>query len=412
LNDLVKPRSIKEKILTRLEDAARPIYLKLKGFQNLISTNIIFAYRRKKFLRLVEERMSNYRGIFIQSGFIEWNIPLFQRPQHFARAMSRAGFLVIYLTPNVWRDNVHGFEEIEPNLFLSNDLRLIYKISGALVSFYSTCSGYTADDIDRVRAKGNKVLYEYVDHIDPKISWSHVKLLKKVFDHVSEDTVDYVLATSRRLVDEMQAKVGQAKVLYIPNGVDYEHYHSIVKRKSASTPEPLLKLVDSGKPIVGYFGAIAPWLWYDLIGQCAVLLPEINFVFIGPDYLKAARKLPQRNNFCYLGPIEYIDLPHYARHFTIGIIPFSPGDIAKSTSPLKLYEYFALRKPVVVTSDMEECVAYPEVFQGHDAESFCEKINLAITLSTDQDYLTRVETLALENTWQKRADAAAVAMAL
>jgi hypothetical protein len=358
---------------------------------------------KKEFYTFLEKERSNYRGIFVQSGFIEWNIPLFQRPQHMARAMSKAGYLVIYLTTNVSRDRVRGFEEIETNLFLSNDLKLIYKITGAVVSFYSTCSGYKPYEIDRVRKKGNCIVYEYIDHIDPQISWSHVDKLQKLYDYVSRDTVDYALVSAKVLMDDMASKINPEQMIYVPNGVDYNHYTDALKLVKEEIPEDLVPLLKENKPIVGYFGAVAPWLWYELIQYCTDHCPDINFVVIGPDYLGCVDQLPRNNNFHYLGPIDYKILPTFAKHFTIGMIPFSRGSVAKSTSPLKLFEYFALRKPVVVTSDMYECIEFDEVLHAEDMAGFVVKLEEAIALSQDKQFTTILDKHARNNTWDKRA---------
>ena len=103
--------------------------------------------------------------------------------------------------------------------------------------------------------------------------------------------------------------------------------------------------------------------------------------------------------------IDYKVLPSYARYFDVAIIPFSPGQIAKTTSPLKLFEYFALKKPVVVTSEMVECVAFQEVYSANTAFLFAEKIKEAYSQGKSVEYTNRLYKLALENSWEKRASA-------
>lgn len=38
-----------------------------------------------------------YKGVFVQEMVIDWNVPLYQRPQHISSALGRAGYLVIYI---------------------------------------------------------------------------------------------------------------------------------------------------------------------------------------------------------------------------------------------------------------------------------------------------------------------------
>ena len=45
-------------------------------------------------------------------------------------------------------------------------------------------------------------------------------------------------------------------------------------------------------------------------------------------------------NLFWVGLINHHDLPKHAVWFDVCLIPFEAGQIAKTTSPLKLYEYF------------------------------------------------------------------------
>src|SRR5690606_36523948 len=62
-----------------------------------------------------------YKGIFVQSVVIDWNVDLFQRPQHMANAMARRGYLVIYYTDNWARDDVMGFRQVKPSVWITNE---------------------------------------------------------------------------------------------------------------------------------------------------------------------------------------------------------------------------------------------------------------------------------------------------
>jgi hypothetical protein len=110
-------------------------------------------------------------------------------------------------------------------------------------------------------------------------------------------------------------------------------------------------------------------------------------------------------NLLYLGPVDYAILPAYARRFDVCFIPFAPGEIAQTTSPLKLFEYFALEKPVVVTSDMLECRAYPEVFHGDSIGTLSDAIDRALARKDDMQFRAKLAELADQNDWDQRARA-------
>jgi hypothetical protein len=212
------------------------------------------------------------------------------------------------------------------------------------------------------------------------------------------------VASSRKLESEAIAAVGRDKVILVQNGVDTRHYRKLA-HKFTQLPENLISFRKKYTNIVGYFGAIAPWLWYETIAELVKARPDLGFVFIGPNYYIGGNvdKLPKAENVLYLGPVDYRILPAYARQFDVCFIPFAPGEIAHTTSPLKLYEYFALKKPVVVTSEMLECVAFKEVFSGDSPATLSQAIDAALQIKDDPKFKSRLAQLADENDWEARA---------
>ena len=93
----------------------------------------------------------------------------------------------------------------------------------------------------------------------------------------------------------------------------------------------------------------------------------------------------------------------YAVHFDCAIIPFMPGDIAKSTSPIKLFEYMALGLPTVCTKDLNECVGYKYVYVAKNASDFEKYLQEAIGQSRDNNVKKELLAQAENNTWEYRA---------
>lgn len=131
--------------------------------------------------------------------------------------------------------------------------------------------------------------------------------------------------------------------------------------------------------------------------------PNVGFLMIGPDYGGCQSLLPNNDNFLWIGPISYQDLPMAAMNFDVCWIPFRPGEIAKTTSPLKLFEYFAMGKPVIVTSDMMECVKYEEVYHGSGISEINQVLPIALQRVNDSDYCQKLKLLAAQNSWKNRA---------
>jgi teichuronic acid biosynthesis glycosyltransferase TuaH len=344
-------------------------------------------------------RKSEHRGVIIFEPNVDWDIPLFQRPHHMALALGRLGGLVIFRTMG---DGVAGFRRVAENVWIAND-PAVSTISGAVRCFYSTSLLANAADV-RAASKHGWVVYEYIDHIDASISGgrSTLRRLHGLKRAAFDGAADVVVSSATALHEEALVQCREANCVCIPNGVDVRHYRD-ARHLLVELPESMAMFRGRYQRIVGYFGAIAPWLWYEVIEQVSDLMPNVGFVFIGPDYSGCVPRLPRRDNALYLGAVNYAVLPAYACLFDVCFIPFRPGDVARSTSPLKLYEYFALEKPVVVTADMNECVAFREVFAGRDAAELVEAINSAFEVCDHEEYQAKLRALADANSWGIRA---------
>jgi polysaccharide pyruvyl transferase CsaB len=345
-------------------------------------------------------RRDDYKGVFIQETVIDWYVPLYQRPQHVATALGKAGYLVIYRTNNWSHDDVNGFRQVAFNVWLSNS-ELVDKIEAAVRSVYST-SAVNQDRISQFPSS-NCVVYAYIDHIDPEISGDedNISRLENQKKYMLSGGASFVVTSARRLKDDILDDFDATKIILIPNGVDAGHYRAPELR--TDMPEKYKSFCVKYNICLGYFGALAPWLDYPMITELAKSRPDVGFIFIGPDYYGGQSELPLLPNVHITGAIEYAKLPAYAKLFDLCWIPFKSGEIAKTTSPLKLFEYFAMEKPVLVSSDMLECTVYPEVLHANNALAMSEHIDRAMTLVGQTAFLARLRNLADENDWSGRA---------
>ena len=150
---------------------------------------------------------------------------------------------------------------------------------------------------------------------------------------------------------------------------------------------------------------MAAWLDYDLLLDAANSRPDYLFVLIGPDYDGSIKRsgILQKKNIYWLGPKPYTELPQYLKYFDVATIPFLLNEITHSTSPLKLFEYMSAGKPIVTTA-MNESQRYPVVQVANNSHDFVTKIDHAIELQKDHEYLQELDRLARENTWAKRTE--------
>ena len=65
------------------------------------------------------------------------------------------------------------------------------------------------------------------------------------------------------------------------------------------------------------------------------------------------------------------------------IIPFKINNITEATSPVKIFEYMALNKPIVIT-DLKECRNYKSVFLSKSYDEFLDNLDLALKKKNDK----------------------------
>ncbi len=347
---------------------------------------------------ILQSHHTQTKGIIIFPPTVDWNIALFQRPHHLARCLAKMGWFVFYCD-SIYQRNIDGFKKLRENLYLTNQYELLRKkLENYTYIFSSTTPTISLKHVLDLKEK-NCIVYDYIDDIDPAVT-KHTELILKRHKTLLEKS-DIVLATADILFSEV--KKIRDDVYLLPNAADYSHFH--IEKKIESIPDKIKKIKQKGNHIVGYFGALASWIDYDLIQYCASKRPDLEFVLIGPEYDKSfpKNKLIRNDNIHYLGVIPFSFLPKIAIWFDVCILPFKINNVTQATNPIKLFEYMSLRKPIVSTS-VNEAKKYESVLIGGSYEEFLKKIELGFELLHDEKYLSILDKEAKENTWDKRAN--------
>ena len=343
-------------------------------------------------LAAVIDRVRSSRGAVIFLPSIGWGIHLVQRPHHLARVLARRGYVVIFDSTNS-DDKVDGFREVEPNLFLFRGKpEILHAIPSPLLWAFPYNVHAAA-----AYPSGARTVYDWIDDLevfpyDPAmLARNHARALAEA---------SLVLCVARRL--HAEALRTRPDALYVPNGVEYGRFATPAV---APKDDSFSRFLSGGGPVAGYYGALARWFDYPLLDRVAQENPDWRFVLIGQelDQSLAREPLLTRANVLWLGPRDYETLPGYLASFDVATIPFRINPITLSTSPLKLFEYFAGGKPVV-TTPMPECEAFPEVEIARDAAEFSAALRRAREKGKDPGFRERLRTLARESSWDARVD--------
>lgn len=310
--------------------------------------------------------------------YTNWNTPLFQRPHYIAQELSQQGFLYFFGTKEDWRV-VQGFKKMSNSLYLTNrdDLVSLIKNQNKLLHLYSTDNVNGIDYVRDKESQGWISLYEFIDEFDERVFLTTIKdSVRKKHAYLLNSDNSILIASAKSLINQIPPK-NRARACYVPNGVDPSIFYPMPNSFKANLPLETYRRTFS--KIVGYYGALASWVDWNLIKVAAKNLPHILFVFIGPDLDKSRYDagLVQNSNYpniLFLPPVKHTELRLYAWSFDIAWIPFLINDITLSTSPLKVFEYLSMKLPVVATRLPEIEILYTEghpiyLIDTHDEES-------------------------------------------
>jgi glycosyltransferase involved in cell wall biosynthesis len=212
------------------------------------------------------------------------------------------------------------------------------------------------------------------------------------------DRSDFVIVTAKTLL-ERYTPVAR-RIIHVPNGFDSQLFSTA--RPSKPAPASLGHIP---RPILGFVGTIFTLLDFALLSDVARLHHDKSLVLVGPVEVTAARPLAQlaaQPNVFHVGPQPQATIPSFISEFDVCLNPFVTGPVADSVSPLKVYEYLAMGRPVVsvpMKSLQMEDAGRMVVF-GDGAHEFSEQINLCLTDELQSAAPARTD-LAAKYSWDR-----------
>lgn len=168
---------------------------------------------------------------------------------------------------------------------------------------------------------------------------------------------------------------------------------------------------------VGYIGSFLPGKGAELVVEIAKLMPDVRFILVGgPKENLNLESLPE--NISIAGQMAHSETLQMLWMFDVALLPNQPSvlvsngkvDIGKWTSPLKLFEYMAARRPIVAS----RLTVLQEVLSDHrnallaNPTDPADWVNCIRKLLADRDLAERIAKTAHQNfldhyTWDQRA---------
>lgn len=199
----------------------------------------------------------------------------------------------------------------------------------------------------------------------------------------------------------------------------------IVVAHDAADPQPLESPVGTGhdqRIRVGYAGSLHQGKGMEMIDSLSARHPDKEFVVVGgtPSDLDLwRRRMAEHSNVEMVGHVSHADVGRHLRTFDIALLPNrndvrvawgAATNIARWTSPLKLFEYMAAGLPVVASRQPNIAEVITHEVDGllcevDDVDAWSEAI---VRLSDDRQLRERIGAAARMKfmrsfTWEGRA---------
>ena len=221
--------------------------------------------------------------------------------------------------------------------------------------------------MERIEEAGGTVIYEMIDDWDTALGGEWY--LEEIEEEVIRRSQGLV-ATAPVLQEKLARQSGR-EVLLLPNAVNARLFNPARRApRPGDMPEAAWTAV--------YVGALwGEWFSWELLEAVAEGYPEAGVVVIG-DYRGQCPDPPE--NLHFLGLKAQRELPGYLAHSEVALIPWEVSQITQATSPLKVYEYLAMEKPVVAPR-LGPLEGIPGVYLAEDRAEFVTLVNQVRTRS-------------------------------
>jgi glycosyltransferase involved in cell wall biosynthesis len=365
-----------------------------------------------------------------------WHGARMSRQQILSRLGSR-GWNVVYSTGalSVWDMTVgHGNDRLWQAAGWRSRAERIDHVRvdtpGRLLLRYPGCPPYDGavirkhvERLRRLAGLGRKrggIAYIFIPDFWPYVEWLNCSLIVyHAPDIVSKmpnrnpriveweqalvERADFVVGASDAIIRELPGR-GPAIGRVLPNGADAALFHSRIHQP---VPEDLRAIPS---PRIGYIGAINLKVDTERIGRLAILRPDWHWALVGPIKddgtagaaagLNVLKRLP---NVHFLGNKPYAAVPSYAAHMDVNTMCYrQQGDgWWLGISPLKLFEYLAVGKPIV-SSDVEAVRSQAHLIHiAHTDEDWLHALQIALTTGGPGTPDQRIAA-AFDNSWDHR----------
>ena len=238
--------------------------------------------------------------------------------------------------------------------------------------FYNSWGTYFARRY--LKKKGVPLVFHYIDlmhefrsGLQKTVSrWSSAQALRQA---------DLVVATAAAVAEDAEKYNDNVKL--IPNGVDLKYYARAKPKKLA-------------KNTIGFVGALGEWIDVEGVLDAATSHPRANFLFVGDGPKRKLIDDAALPNVRVTGFVPREQARDYAAGFDVALVPFKLNALTHGVCPIKMFEYWALGKPVIAAPTREiKRIAGDAVEYAAKPRQLSKAIKRVLSSKARANYLSR-----------------------
>lgn len=160
------------------------------------------------------------------------------------------------------------------------------------------------------------------------------------------------------------------KSFWLPNGLLPEYVQTVSETRRTEE-----------QPTVNFIANLRNWYNFELLFSIFEALPEVqlNIYGSGPLYDELLQKAEKHHNISIKGNIPHEKTPELLKNASLGLLPLHQNTLNDSTSPIKLFDYWAAGLAVVATPTAEllslgdDCILF-----AHSKEEWIKQIRFLL----------------------------------
>lgn len=202
-------------------------------------------------------------------------------------------------------------------------------------------------------------------------------------------------------------------ITVVPQGFSYEKFENNQKKSNIN--------LKNDKPLIGFIGQISQRLDYDLLKELVSQNEQWNFIFVGPKhhepnitvdkkhhYLKRFEELMGFKNCMWFDSLPKDQIGSIIQQLDICIIPYDISyNFNRFCYPMKLFEYFYMKKPVISTpiEELKHAKFKNLIKIGNNTKKWETYIKNILKKPWPSEYQKQQRKLAIDNSWKNKINA-------